>query len=251
MWARTVAPPASRLVGQRFEVADRVGGGREPPADELVELVLGLLGQHEHRRQDAGLAERHALLHQGDAQALGARLERGSGHRGGAVAVAVGLHHHPEGGRRHGLGQHAHVRGDGTQVHLHPGACRRGSASGAVTATPARPAAAPADPRRPGPGPGPLGRAAVQPGCSRGGPEGRHLLGQQGGDDPGQHVPGPRRGQPLVAGGRDEHGARRFGHDRRRSLQQDDRTRCRRQLAPRPGGPDLGLRPASNPYSPS
>ena len=228
------APGLPGLVGQRLQVVDRVRGGREPPADELVELVLGLLGQDEHRGQDAGLAQRHPLLDERHAQALGAGLERGPGHGSGAVAVAVGLDDHPEGRRGHGLGQHAHVGGDGAQVHLHPGL-----APGVGQRHRHR------DSRTPGSSPGRseatsprAGPAAAARPCSqargRGRLERRDLLREQGADDPGQHIPGPRRGQPLVPCGRQEDGAGRLGHDGRRPLQQHDRARRRGQL-PRRG----------------
>ena len=103
---------------------------------------------------------------------VGARLERGPGHRHGTVAVAVGLHDRPHRGRgRPARRSTPTLCGDGAEVDLDPGPtpwirrhrserlpARRGAGRGRSPAT--RPRAGPA-----------LGRPAVQPGAGRGGLE--------------------------------------------------------------------------------
>ena len=62
------------------------------------------LAEQQDRGVDAGGAQLLALLDQGHGQVGGARLQRGAGHRHGAVPVAVGLDHRAHCGVPGGLG---------------------------------------------------------------------------------------------------------------------------------------------------
>ena len=64
------------------------------------------------------------------------------------------------------------------------------------------------------PGPATHRRSAVQPGAGAGGLPGRHALGQQPGDDPGQHVAGAGGGEPGRRRGVDRGASVRRGDDR-------------------------------------
>ena len=95
------------------------------PTHQLLELALRLLRQDEDRSQDAGLRAAPRPPGRRPRTAHRARLQRSPGHRRPAVPVAVGLDHHPQGRRCHGLGQHPDVAGDGTEIDLDPGPSTR------------------------------------------------------------------------------------------------------------------------------
>ena len=82
------------------------------------------LAQQEHRRRDAVLAQLHPLVDQRDGEPAGAAGQRGPGHRRPAVAVAVGLDHRAQLGRRGQAGQHRRVVRHRGQVDLGPGRAR-------------------------------------------------------------------------------------------------------------------------------
>ena len=90
-------------------------------ANEIVGLVGRLLGEHEDRCVDAGIAQFRALLDQRDAQTAGTRVEGGAGDLHCPVAVAVRLHHGPDRGRRRRTPEEGDVVNDCGPVDLGPG----------------------------------------------------------------------------------------------------------------------------------
>ena len=79
-----------------------VGAGRMQPAQD--------------RRGDPVPAQCERLVDRDDPESGGSRGQRGPGHRGGAVAVTVGLDHGHHRGRTHAVAHHTHVVGDGVEV---------------------------------------------------------------------------------------------------------------------------------------
>ena len=235
-WTRTVgATGLPGLVRQRVQV---VGGVRRSrSACQRTSSSSWSSGCSDSTRIGARMpacAQRHPLLDERHAQALGAGLQRGPGHRRGAVAVAVGLDDDPQRGRGHGLGQHARRwrRWRRGPPRPRPGAGDRPAAITARSSTPGHELGqvggdqAPRRAARRG--------RAVQPGAGRRGLERRDLLGEERADDARTaRRPCPAvasRSSPAVAS---RTRAGRLGHDGRRSLQQHDRARRRGQLARR------------------
>ncbi len=96
------AAPVHDGLRQRVDPALGVDDRRQPVRDDRGRGLGRGLGQHEDRRVDAGLAQRHALLDERDPEPGRAGIERGARDRHGAVAVAVGLDHREEFG---GIGE--------------------------------------------------------------------------------------------------------------------------------------------------
>ena len=94
--------------------------GVRPAASMLAELLGRLLAQHEDRRLDAGPPQVDTLLGERDAQAGGAGTQRLGGDRRRAVAVAVGLHDRPDGGRGDDVADQADVVVERVEVDLRP-----------------------------------------------------------------------------------------------------------------------------------
>ncbi len=123
-WTATGRPGRG---GGRAEGGDALGGvqrRREPVGQRGGRRGGVALAQQEHRRGDAVLAQLHPLVDQRHGEAPGAAGQRGPGHRRAAVAVAVGLDHRAELGRRGQAGQHRRVVRHRGQVDLGPGRAR-------------------------------------------------------------------------------------------------------------------------------
>ncbi len=93
----------------------------ESPPDRLFHGLGTGFGQDQDRREDAGLAQRHALFDECHRQRGGTTCERGDGDGSRTVAVGVGLHHRAQAGRRDERSEQTGVRRDGVEVHLRPG----------------------------------------------------------------------------------------------------------------------------------
>src|SRR5690606_5993324 len=93
--------------------------------------------QHHDRRIDAGAAQLHTLLDEGDAQACRSGAEGGPRDLHGAVPVAVGLDDRPHGSRRGSTPEHPHVVVDRVEVDLGVGPAVHGAAAARVP-SPAR-----------------------------------------------------------------------------------------------------------------
>ncbi len=108
---------------RRAEGLDALGGvqRRREPVGQRRRCRAGVaLAEQQHRCGDAVLAQLHPLVDQRDGEPPCATGQRGAGHRRASVAVAVGLDHRAQLGRRDQAGQHPRVVGDGGQVDLGP-----------------------------------------------------------------------------------------------------------------------------------
>ena len=238
----------ARRPGRCREGLDRLDGvqGRcEPVGQRGVDGVGAALAQQQHGRRDAVLAQLDPLVDQRDGEALRAPGHGGPGHGRPAVAVAVGLDHRAQLGRRGQAGQHRRVVGHGRQVDLRPGrpraplrhghlgvlvrrdrghqphrralSHRRSPAAGSGCPSPgARPASR--GPRPPGPaGRPPPGlradpsdrRPPVHVGRERRRLRRRESAGQKGADDPRQHVAAAGGGEDRAPGRAQQHVGRR------------------------------------------
>ena len=213
------------------EGGDPLGGverRREPVGQRGVRGGGIALAQEEHRRGDAVLAQLDALVDQRHGQPAGAAGQRGPGHRRSPVAVAVGLDHRAELGRRRQAGQHGRVVRHGGQVDLGPGRARaplghghrrvvvrRAEATSRTGRTSAHRRPARSDSSSATRSGQVAGHQALRR-TERCGPpvhvgaDGRRLqrrqpAGTEGADDAGEHVAAARRGQRRPAGRGQQH----------------------------------------------
>ena len=117
-------PDATGRDGEGLDPRGRVERRREPVGQRGRRGLGPALAEQQDRRGDAVLAQLHPFVHQRHGQPPGPAGQRGPGHRRPAVAVAVGLDHRAQLGRRGEARQHRRVVGHGGQVDLGPGRAR-------------------------------------------------------------------------------------------------------------------------------
>ncbi len=96
---RARADATAGVRDQRGEGLRRGDDGREVVRREDGRLPGGEAGENDDRHGDAGLAQRHPLLHVGHGQACSTLLDQGPGDGHRAVPVRVRLHHRHHGAR--------------------------------------------------------------------------------------------------------------------------------------------------------
>ena len=237
-WIGTGRLVARATEARRLDRRLGVHGDGHAGGDRRLEVAQRRLGEQQDRRGDAGGPQLRRLRHLRHRQPGRAPLDGCPGHRDGAMAVAVGLDH-----RAH-LGGHAH-RAERLDVGGDGGRGTRRPTPRAISGGPPR---APRDRvdqvggHEPVGGSGRAG-ASVQP-CTRGGRlEWFDPAGQEGADDPAQHVTGAGGGEARVPVDDHPHPAIGRRHDRGRALQQHDA--AHRGGEGSGGGQPIRARPAS------
>ena len=115
-----VQPGRAARLSRARQHGGEVGAGGDGEVDvgghRGGEVVVGDVQPGEHPDAEPRGAQLQGLLDRADAQPGGARRERGTGDRDGAVPVAVGLDHHHQRGVGCGGAQHVDVVPDGGEI---------------------------------------------------------------------------------------------------------------------------------------